>query len=216
MSRMALLLATMLCAACSRPDNAAGAGSITVNIDAADVATTSTTFNNTITRDYFLNSTGSFGISEGSLTKNGTGNVTISTVNTYTATTTVNNGTLTLSGNRTAPATGGFNVGTVPGNTGTLNVTNGSFTVGSTGSTFNVGSVAGSTGILNQSGTSSLTTSGNQLLIGNDTSTGTYHDRRFAWSDHRHQHRLYRHLQPQRHGRSHDARHFHPTDHTVG
>jgi autotransporter-associated beta strand protein len=93
--------------------------------------------------------------------------------NSYTGATTVSNGTLILSGNRTAQANGGFNIGTVVGNTGTLNVTNGAFTVGAAGSNFLVSNGTGTTGIMNQSG-GSLTTIGNQLLIGNLGGTGTY------------------------------------------
>ncbi len=50
--------------------------------------------------------------------------------NTYTGKTSVADGALTLSGNRTAQATGGFSVGTTSGSTGTLNVSDGTFTVG--------------------------------------------------------------------------------------
>lgn len=100
------------------------------------------------------------------------GTVVLSGANTYTGTTTVSNGTLTLSGNRTATS-GGMIVGNTTGVTGTLNVTNGTFTVGGTGSAFMVGSGTGGIGVMNQSG-GSLTTSANQLLIGNGTGTGTY------------------------------------------
>ena len=108
-----------------------------------------------------------------SITKLGSGTWTLSGVNTYTGVTTVSNGVLTLSGNRTVAATGGFSVGNVTGSTGTLEVTNGTFTVGAAGSNFLVGNGTASTGIMNQSG-GSLTTIGNQLLIGNGTATGTY------------------------------------------
>jgi len=79
-------------------DSATGAGPITVDIDAANVAPSNTTFNNT-TKDYVLS--GAFGISTGSLTKNGTGTLTISNANTYAGATTINAGTLTLSGSGT-------------------------------------------------------------------------------------------------------------------
>ena len=85
-------------------DSASGAGPIMVDIDAANVAPTSTTFNNS-TKDYVLNSTGSFGISSGILTKSGAGKVTINTANTYAGGTIINSGTLAL-GNANAISTG--------------------------------------------------------------------------------------------------------------
>ncbi len=107
------------------------------------------------------------------LSKTGLGTQILSGADTYTGLTNVTAGTLTLSGNRTTQATGGFSIGTVTGSTGTLNVTNGAFTVGTSGSNFLVGNGTDSTGILNQSG-GSLTTIGNQLLVGNGDSTGIY------------------------------------------
>ena len=61
-------------------DGASGTGTVTIDLDAANVATSLTLFENT-TRDYVL--TGAFGISAGSLTKNGAGSLTIATANTY-------------------------------------------------------------------------------------------------------------------------------------
>lgn len=128
-------------------DNATGAGPITVNIDAADVAATTTTFDNSI-KDYVLNSSGSlFGVSAGSLTKNGTKNVTFGTANTTTGTTTVNNGTLSQTGGTATAVTTVINNGTLsqsggtatagtlqiggnsaaPGTTAALTLTGGSF-----------------------------------------------------------------------------------------
>ena len=84
-------------------DTATGAGPISVDIDLANVAPTSTTFNSS--KDYVLNSTGGFGISSGALVKSGTGKVTLNTANTYAGGTTVNGGTLIL-GNASAIGTG--------------------------------------------------------------------------------------------------------------
>jgi autotransporter-associated beta strand protein len=104
-------------------DNASGVGTITVNIDAADVATTTTTFDNS-TKDYELNSSGGlFGVSAGTLTKNGIGNATFGTANATTGTTTINNGTMTQSGGTAIS-------GTTAINNGTLSQTGGTATVG--------------------------------------------------------------------------------------
>ena len=89
-------------------DNATGAGPISVDIDLANVAPTSTTFNSS--KDYVLNSTGGFGISTGFLTKSGTGKLTINNANTYAGGTTVNGGTLVL-GNANAIGTGTLTLG---------------------------------------------------------------------------------------------------------
>lgn len=85
-------------------DLATGAGPIAVNIDAANVAPNSTVFNNA-TKDYVLGSSGGFGISSGSLVKNGAAMLTINNANSYAGGTTVNSGTLVL-GNANAIGTG--------------------------------------------------------------------------------------------------------------
>lgn len=76
-------------------DSATGAGPINVTIDPAGVAPNSTVFNN-LTKDYVLSSTGAFGISSGSLVKNGAGKLTINNANTYPGGTILNNGTLVM------------------------------------------------------------------------------------------------------------------------
>lgn len=70
-------------------------GTTTVDISTANVAPTSTTFDNTL-RDYVISSSGGFGIASGNLVKNGAGRVTLTTANIYSGGTVLNNGTLTL------------------------------------------------------------------------------------------------------------------------
>jgi autotransporter-associated beta strand protein len=76
-------------------DSATGDGPILVDIDPANVSPSNTTFDNS-TKDYVLNSSGNSGIATGSLTKNGTGTLTLNTANTYAGDTVVNAGTLSL------------------------------------------------------------------------------------------------------------------------
>ena len=75
-------------------DSATPTGPVTVDIDAANVAPSNTTFNNS-TKDYVLS--GAFGISSGNLTKSGTGTLTVTNANSYTGNTTINGGVLDLS-----------------------------------------------------------------------------------------------------------------------
>lgn len=112
----------------------------------------------------------------GGLTSHGT--AVISGANTYSGTTIVSTGILSLTGNRVAEA-GGITVGNVNGSTAALNSSNGSYTVG----TITVGSGnATAAGIFNQTG-GSLTMTGTQLIVGNlgsgssagTASSGTYH-----------------------------------------
>ncbi|QOV90651.1 autotransporter-associated beta strand repeat-containing protein [Humisphaera borealis] len=97
-----------------------------VNISAANVSPTGTTFNNSAI-NYTLN--GGFGIATGTLTKNGTGNVTISTVNTYTGATTINAGTITLSGSGTLGTGSALTLGGGKLDLGTLSRTVGAVSV---------------------------------------------------------------------------------------
>ncbi len=103
------------------------------------------------------------------LTKTGSGTQTLTNANTYTGATIVGNGTLVLSGNRTANS-GAITVGNATGLTGTLNLGAGTFTMNGD---YVVGTGTGAIGIVNQTG-GSLTLSANQLLVGAGTSTGTY------------------------------------------
>ncbi len=154
------------------------APSLTVTVQAGGVTPGSITFTNSAV-NYNVGG-GAIG-GTGGVTKTGTGTVTLSGVNTYSGTTSIGAGTLTLTGNRTAQMFS-TQVGNLAGNTGTLNIQDGTFIIGTTGSTFQVGIGDSTTfGIVNQSG-GSLTTAGNQLLLGVGTggtaagtaATGTY------------------------------------------
>ncbi|MCW1916851.1 autotransporter-associated beta strand repeat-containing protein [Luteolibacter sp. GHJ8] len=90
----------------------------TVQIDEGDVIPTTTVFNNS-TVNYTMASSGGFGIAGGTLTKSGTGSVTLNVTNFYNGGTTLNAGTLNLN---TASALG---VGAVVINGGTINNTSG-------------------------------------------------------------------------------------------
>lgn len=83
-------------------------GATTVNISTANVSPASTTFNNS-NRDYTISSGGGFGIASGSLIKNGSSSLTLTTANTYADGTTLNAGTLNLN-NASAIGTGTFNI----------------------------------------------------------------------------------------------------------
>ncbi|MEO5914795.1 MAG: autotransporter-associated beta strand repeat-containing protein [Luteolibacter sp.] len=72
------------------------AANFTVNL-AQNVSPSSVVFNNN-PNDYTLSSTGGFGISSGSIIKNGDGKVTITTANTYTGATIINAGILEIGG----------------------------------------------------------------------------------------------------------------------
>ncbi len=70
-------------------------GTTHVEISTANVSPAATTFNNS-SKNYTISSPGGFGIITGALIKNGSGTVTLTTVNTYTSATTINAGTLQL------------------------------------------------------------------------------------------------------------------------
>jgi fibronectin-binding autotransporter adhesin len=85
--------------------NDTATGSTTIDISAANVLPTTTTFSNS-TLDYAVTSSGGFGIGSGSLTKNGSGLVRLDTTNGYTGATTINGGTLALNSGAAIANTG--------------------------------------------------------------------------------------------------------------
>ncbi len=117
------------------------------------------------------NSTGTGGGAVG-YSKLGAGTLILDQANTYTGTTTVAAGALTLSGARTA-ASGVYSVGNLAGNTGTLNILTGTYALAA--NSFFVGTGDTAVGVVNQTGGDVSFTGGNRLLIGNGgNSTGTY------------------------------------------
>ena len=128
-------------------DTATGTTLVTINDGTFSPATT--TFNNS-TKTYSL--TGSNGINTGTLVKNGTGLLTLSTPNTYTGGTTINAGTVALA-----------NGGTLGASTGALAVNNATLDLGGTNQSVGTVALNGSTirnGTLTGSG---YTSSGAQV-----------------------------------------------------
>jgi len=122
-------------------DNATGATSVV--IDQANVAPNATLFANS-TKNYVLG--GAYGISSGSLTKTGTGSLTIGTANTYGGATTLNGGSVILTGAGTlgsgsALTLGGssLDLGTTTQSFGAVSIT----TAASSGATLGNGSLTG-------------------------------------------------------------------------
>ncbi len=154
-------------------DGATGAGPINVDIDVANVAPGSTTFDNN-SKDYVLSSSGTFGIETGSLIKRGTGSLTLNTVNAFTGSTTIDGGSLTIGG---AGQLGGGNyVGTI--------INEGSLIYSSSAFQTLAGIVSGS-GSITQNGPGNLTLSsantffgglkvkGGTVVLGNNNAAGT-------------------------------------------
>ena len=106
-----------------------------------------------------------------SLTKTGTGTWELSSaLNNYTGTTIVKQGTLNLTGNRTAAA-GGITVADTTGQTAVLNIQNGNHAVGTVTVAAGDSTVVGT---INQTG-GAITLTGTQAIIGNGTGgKGTY------------------------------------------
>ncbi len=154
-------------------------GTSAVDITGANVATGSVTFNNQNTA-YTVSSGGVFGISDGLVVKNNTGTVTIATANSYTGGTTVNAGSLVLSGDNN------FGIGTVLVNGGTATLSGANTYTGATtlnaGGTLNLNNAsaigAGTLAIFggtldNTNGVAALTTANPQTWNGDFTFAGT-------------------------------------------
>jgi len=133
-------------------DNATAAGPITVNIDAANVNPNSTTFSNS-TKNYVLSSTGGFGISSGSLTKSGSGTLTINNTNTYSGGTSITGGILSFANNA-------LGSGTITVNGGTLQWASG-----------NTQDISGTLALVN-SGSATLDTNGNTVTLASPFAAG--------------------------------------------
>jgi len=135
------------------------AGTTSVNITTADVHVASVVFNNTV-KDYTISSSGAFGIADGagaaSLTKNGSGTVTLVTTNSYTGTTTINDGTLRL-GNGTTD-------GDIASSSAIAN--NGKLVFQRSGSSFTNGNAISGFGELIKEGP------GTEILTGDNTYSG--------------------------------------------
>ena len=117
----------------------------TVDISTANVSPTTTVFNNS-TLDYTLNSGGGFGIANGNLIKNGSGNLTITAANTYSGTTEIHAGTITLSGSGSLGTGSALTLGGGKLDLGTLSRTVGAVSItapAASGDTIGNGSLTG-------------------------------------------------------------------------
>ncbi|MEX1048899.1 MAG: autotransporter-associated beta strand repeat-containing protein [Akkermansiaceae bacterium] len=135
----------------------------TVSISAADVSPAVINFNNSAGNAYTIN--GPFGIAAGTLNKNGNGNTTISAPNTFTGGTTINAGTLTLSG-----------AGTLGGTSNALTAAGGTVNLGGTSQTAGPLTITGAAtlqnGTLNTSGLVVTNPSGFDATISTNLALG--------------------------------------------
>ena len=164
-----------------------GGGSVAVtqsaiNISAANVNPSTILFNNSSV-DYQLGSTGGFGIASGSLTKNGTGTLTITNANTYSGDTNINGGTLQIDNASALGSTGSvsFGGGTLKYGTGiTTDLSNRfsttaaqSYKIDTNGNNVNFASgLTSSGGTLTKDGAGTLTLAGANTYSGATTING--------------------------------------------
>jgi fibronectin-binding autotransporter adhesin len=181
--------------------NDTATGSTTIDISAANVLPTTTTFSNS-TLDYAVTSSGGFGIGSGSLTKNGSGLVRLDTTNGYTGATTINGGTLALNSGAAIANTGLVALANAAGATlevrvsetigslsgggatgGTVAIPAGQTLTLASGTQTYAGSVTGSGALVNAGAAQTITgpvsvssgvssTAGNLTLGGSNTYTG--------------------------------------------
>ncbi|RYD41236.1 MAG: hypothetical protein EOP85_13010, partial [Verrucomicrobiaceae bacterium] len=126
------------------------ASKVDVNLG-SNVAPSAILFANEL-KDFTISSTGGFGITSGSLVKNGTGGLTIATNNTYTGTTIINNGTVNVTGSIATSST----ITVASGATLNLNP--------ATAATY--GNPLAGAGVIRKLGSSALTLSGASTFTG--------------------------------------------------
>ncbi|RYD23899.1 MAG: hypothetical protein EOP88_02375 [Verrucomicrobiaceae bacterium] len=133
-------------------------GTTTLDIADGNVPTGSVTFNNT-TKPYIVGSSNGYGISSGSLVKNGTNTVTLLSENTYAGTTTINAGILRLGD------------GVIDGGIAAASaiVNNASLVLDRTNGTFTHTGVISGTGSLTKTGAAIQTLSGANTYAGGTT-----------------------------------------------
>ena len=127
-----------------------------------------TTTGNTVTGVIANQAAGSLGTGTVAVIKLGTSTWNLAGLNTHTGTTTVRDGILTLSGNRTVTS-GGITVGDTAGLNPTLNISDGSFAMSAS---FVVANGA-NTSTVNQTGGSIAASGGNMVLVGNVLNSGS-------------------------------------------